>query len=92
MIDGLGEPASAAGLSAADVPRLKLKWVFGYPAGVSANAQPAIVSGRVTPDMFVIAKGSGAILERDIYPKTMALYPHPEGGGVVEAVEEQGIE
>ena len=44
----------------------------------------AIVLGRVTPDMFVIAKGSGAILERDIYPKTMALYPHPEGGGVVE--------
>jgi phosphoenolpyruvate synthase/pyruvate phosphate dikinase len=44
----------------------------------------AIVSGRVTPDMFVIAKGSGAVLERDIYPKTVALYPHPEGGGVIE--------
>ena len=41
------QPASAAGLSAADVPRLKLKWAFGYPTGVSANAQPAVVSGRV---------------------------------------------
>jgi pyruvate,water dikinase len=44
----------------------------------------AIVSGRVTPDMFVIAKGSGAVVSRDIYPKTLALYPHPDGGGVVE--------
>jgi pyruvate,water dikinase len=44
----------------------------------------AIVSGRVTPDMFVIAKGTGAVLSRDIYPKTLALYPHPDGGGVVE--------
>ena len=44
----------------------------------------AIVSGRVTPDMFVIAKGTGAVVSRDIYPKTLALYPHPDGGGVVE--------
>jgi pyruvate,water dikinase len=44
----------------------------------------AIVSGRVTPDMFVIAKGSGAVMEREIYPKTLAIRPHPEGGGVME--------
>ena len=41
------QPAAAAGLTAAQVPRLKLKWAFGFPAGVSANAQPTIVSGRV---------------------------------------------
>jgi polyvinyl alcohol dehydrogenase (cytochrome) len=41
------QPAAAARLTAAQVPQLKLKWAFGYPAGVSANAQPAIVSGRV---------------------------------------------
>jgi pyruvate,water dikinase len=23
-------------------------------------------------------------MEREIYPKTLAIYPHPEGGGVVE--------
>jgi pyruvate,water dikinase len=34
--------------------------------------------------MFVIAKGTGAVVSRDIYPKTMALYPHPDGGGVLE--------
>lgn len=41
------QPADAAGLTAAQVPQLKLKWAFGYPTGVSANGQPAVVSGRV---------------------------------------------
>ena len=41
------QPAAAARLTAAQVPQLKLKWAFGYPAGASANAQPAIVAGRV---------------------------------------------
>ncbi len=29
------------------MPRLRLKWAFGFPTGVSANAQPSVVSGRV---------------------------------------------
>jgi polyvinyl alcohol dehydrogenase (cytochrome) len=41
------QTASAAGLTAAQVPRLKLKWAFGFPTGVSANAQPTVVAGRV---------------------------------------------
>ena len=41
------QPATAARLTAAQVPRLKLKWAFGYPFGASANAQPSIVAGRV---------------------------------------------
>src|SRR5262245_4649901 len=41
------QSAQAAGLTVAQVPRLKLKWAFGFPSGVSANAQPAIASGRV---------------------------------------------
>jgi len=41
------QTAGAAGLTAAQVPRLKLKWAFGFPTGVSANAQPAVVAGRV---------------------------------------------
>jgi polyvinyl alcohol dehydrogenase (cytochrome) len=41
------QPANAAGLTAAQVPRLKLKWAFGYPTGVSSNGQPTIASGRV---------------------------------------------
>jgi polyvinyl alcohol dehydrogenase (cytochrome) len=41
------QPAAAARLTAAQVPKLRLKWAFGYPAGVSSNGQPTIASGRV---------------------------------------------
>ena len=45
----------------------------------------AIVSGRVTPDSFVVEKGSFAVLEREIYEKEMAIWPHPSGVGTVES-------
>jgi polyvinyl alcohol dehydrogenase (cytochrome) len=35
------------GLAARDVPRLALRWAFGFPHGVSSFAQPAVVAGRV---------------------------------------------
>jgi polyvinyl alcohol dehydrogenase (cytochrome) len=38
---------SMAGFTGADVSRLKLKWAFGFPGELSADAQPAIVGGRV---------------------------------------------
>ena len=31
-----------AGLTAGDVPKLKLKWAFGFPGELSADAQPSI--------------------------------------------------
>jgi polyvinyl alcohol dehydrogenase (cytochrome) len=37
----------AAGLKAADVPRLRLKWAFGLPGGSSLYSQPAVAFGRV---------------------------------------------
>ncbi|HYR82930.1 MAG TPA: PQQ-binding-like beta-propeller repeat protein [Terriglobia bacterium] len=39
--------AAGAGLSAASVPRLKVKWAFGFPGDLSANAQPVVAGGRV---------------------------------------------
>jgi polyvinyl alcohol dehydrogenase (cytochrome) len=39
--------AAAAGLRAADVPKLKLKWAFGLPLGASSASQPSVVAGRV---------------------------------------------
>ena len=39
--------AKNAGMTAADLPKLKLKWAFGIPTGISAFGQPAVVSGRV---------------------------------------------
>src|SRR3954470_12806366 len=41
------QPAEQGGLTAAQVPNLKLKWAFGFPDTISAYAQPTIASGRV---------------------------------------------
>src|SRR5262249_44590294 len=41
------QTATAAGLTAGEVPRLTLKWAFGFPHGVSAYGQPTIAWGRV---------------------------------------------
>ena len=41
------QPAAAAGLTAASVARLRLKWAFGYPGGTSAFGQATVFAGRV---------------------------------------------
>jgi polyvinyl alcohol dehydrogenase (cytochrome) len=41
------QQADAAGLSAEDVPRLKLKWAFGFPGATSAGTQPVVLGGRL---------------------------------------------
>jgi polyvinyl alcohol dehydrogenase (cytochrome) len=48
------QPAAMAGLTAGDVPQLKLKWAFGFPGVNRAYAQPAVFGGRV----FVGSAGS----------------------------------
>jgi polyvinyl alcohol dehydrogenase (cytochrome) len=48
------QEGSTAGFTAADVPRLKVKWAFGFPGDLDANAQPTIVGGRV----FVGSQGA----------------------------------
>jgi polyvinyl alcohol dehydrogenase (cytochrome) len=35
------------GLTSADVPKLKVKWAFGFPGDTSAQGQPTVVGGRV---------------------------------------------
>src|SRR5262245_22836542 len=35
------------GIAGADVPKLELKWAFGFPMGNSSYGQPAVVGGRV---------------------------------------------
>ena len=39
--------AKAAGLTAADVPKLTLKWAFGFPGATTASGQPTVAAGRV---------------------------------------------
>jgi polyvinyl alcohol dehydrogenase (cytochrome) len=41
------QPAPAAGLDAAKVGSLKLKWAFGSPNGTTGFSQPTVVDGRV---------------------------------------------
>jgi polyvinyl alcohol dehydrogenase (cytochrome) len=41
------QDGTMAGLSASDVPKLKLKWAFGFPGELSADGQPSMAGGRV---------------------------------------------
>jgi polyvinyl alcohol dehydrogenase (cytochrome) len=41
------QDAAAAGITAASVARLKLKWAFGFPGDIAADAQPTVTGGRV---------------------------------------------
>lgn len=41
------QPAAQAGLGADQVPKLHLKWAFGFPDTTSAWAQPTIAGGRL---------------------------------------------
>ena len=41
------QTAQAAGISADQVQRLKLKWAFGFPGATSVYGQPSVVAGRV---------------------------------------------
>ena len=40
-------PTSIGGLSAADVPRLKLKWAFAFPDATQARSQPVVAMGAI---------------------------------------------
>jgi polyvinyl alcohol dehydrogenase (cytochrome) len=54
------QDATSAGLAAADVPKLKLKWAFNLGDVTTARSQPAIVGGRV-----FIATATGAVYSLD---------------------------
>jgi polyvinyl alcohol dehydrogenase (cytochrome) len=41
------QPPAEAGMTAAEVPSLKVKWAFGFPTGRTAYGQPTVVGGRV---------------------------------------------
>src|ERR1700733_3977085 len=41
------QDAAAAGIAAADIPRLKLKWAFGLGDGSAARSQPSVAGGRL---------------------------------------------
>lgn len=56
----------AAGFDASDVPRLKVKWAFGFPGASSAATQPVIVGqwvfvGSTEGRLYALDLGTGCI-------------------------------
>jgi polyvinyl alcohol dehydrogenase (cytochrome) len=47
MANTRSQPASAAKLSASDVPKLKLKWAFGFPRANATYGQPTAIAGTL---------------------------------------------
>ena len=63
------QPKESAGMTADDVPRLKLKWAFGLPGATSGGTQPVVAGGRVyvggaEGDLFALDAKSGCIVWR----------------------------
>ena len=58
---------AAGGLTAADLPHLKLKWAFGYANVPAARTQPAVAGGRL-----FVASDNGAVYALD--PATGCTY------------------
>ena len=60
------QPAAQAGLTGNNVPRLRLKWAFGFAGASIAFSQPAVVGGRLivgseSGDVFALKPDSGCI-------------------------------
>jgi len=49
----------------------------------------AVVSGRVSPDRYVVDKQTLSILAREIHPKEATIEPRPEGGTVLHELSHE---
>ena len=85
------EPGEAAGMTAGDVPHLKLKWAFGFPGASSGGTQPVVVGGRVyvadaEGDVFALDAQTGCIhwtiaVEAGVR-SAITIGSHGSGGGL----------
>jgi polyvinyl alcohol dehydrogenase (cytochrome) len=60
------QPQARAGLTAADAPRLKLQWAFGFPGAKAVSGQPSLVAGRIfvsadNSDVYSLDSVSGCV-------------------------------
>ncbi len=86
------QPAAGAGIGAADVPALKLKWAFGLPGASSGGTQPVVAGGRLyfgnaEGDLFALDAKTGCILWRTEVEAGVRSAPvlGPRAGGGVTA-------
>ena len=64
--NGRYQDAKHAGLSAADLPKLKLKWAFGIPGGVETSSQPTVYGqtvffGSDAGNVYAVDSASGCV-------------------------------
>jgi polyvinyl alcohol dehydrogenase (cytochrome) len=69
------QDAKQAGITAADVSRLKVKWAFGFPATLDANAHPAYANGRI-----FIGSTAGNVYSLDAASGCIRWYFNAAGG------------
>jgi polyvinyl alcohol dehydrogenase (cytochrome) len=75
------QDAAAAGFTAGDVPKLKLKWAFGLGDGIVARALPAIAGGRV-----FVGSESGAVYSLDARTGCIHWIFQADGGVTAAAI------
>jgi len=78
------QPAAAAGLTAGQVPKLKLKWAFGFPNASSMYGQPSIAGGRV-----YVGADTGFVYSLDA--KTGCVYWSFQAAGGVRTAPSIGL-
>jgi polyvinyl alcohol dehydrogenase (cytochrome) len=67
--------STEAGLKASDLGRLKVKWAFGFPATLDANAHPMLANGRV-----FIGSPSGTVYSLDATSGCIRWFFNAAGG------------
>jgi len=91
------QSAAAAGLTAADLPRLQVKWAFGYPGASSAGTQPVVAGGRVyvataEGELYVLDAETGCVhwtLEVDAGVRTAIMLDQRDDGRLVAYLGDQ---
>jgi len=82
------QTAAAAGLTAADVPRLKLKWSFGFAGASASGSQATVIGNRVFVGsrngvMYVLDRQTGCLawaFEADAGTRSTPVVVKPAGG------------
>ena len=69
------------GLAAADVPKLKLKWAFGFPKEPMAFSQPSVAGGRI-----FVGSVSGNVYSLDAFTGCIYWTYSTGGAGVRTAI------
>lgn len=90
--NGRYQDAQHAGLNAADIPRLKLKWAFGIPGGVETSSQPTVygqtvIFGSDAGNVYAVDARSGCVhwsfLAGAGVRSAPLVIPHGKGGHAV---------